>query len=196
MPKDEQAPKKSSVLKWVLGCGALVVIIGVLAVIAVSVLIYKSVALDPVEAKKVADTIVPFDLPEGYEMVFANRYGLKMAMFMSKDDHDKNLQCFMMYFPASWGTDREKMESQMDQQMRKQGKQGNMSVKEQKVVTVEVRGEDVKASKATLVAEDGAEHVRYQLFIDADKGSIMIQIQGASEGFDEDAMDDFLDSIK
>ena len=196
MAKDENEPKKKSVLKWILGCGGLVVLLGILAVILVSVLVYRSVTRDPGEAKEVADSIVKFELPEGYKMVFANSWLFKMAMFENKDSHDRNLVCFMMRSPSWWGMDREKMESRMDAQARKQAEKEDMRVTDRGTETFDVRGEEVEAAKIKLVSKDGTEYTRYQLLLEDEKGDVMIQLQGASENFDEDAMDSFLDSIE
>lgn len=195
----KKQPKKSNLWKYLVGCGVLVVVLGIAGIAGVVYWISQSFTQDPVKAKAIASSFIEFDVPEGYQMKFGGKIlGIKMAAFAKTAKEDEGLFAMVMYFPKYMAQDRKAMESQMDQQLQKQAGQKNYRVEDRDETTLTVRGEDVKATRATLVEEgSGAEKRQYTFLLDAkDGGTIMVMLQGPEDDFDSAAMDAFIDSIK
>ncbi|MHC4597481.1 MAG: hypothetical protein ACYS47_00600 [Planctomycetota bacterium] len=175
MSREEGKASKSSPLRGPLGCGCLALVI-VLAVIGLGIwYVSKNVTKDPAKAKGVANEFLEFDLPEGYRMEYAAELlSMKMARFArsSEAKGDKSMICNLVWLP---GGKKEEAETKV----------------------FRIRGEDVEAKQTTVVDEKtGVKSVQYEFFIPGKEGTVWVQVQGEEDKFDEDGLEDFLDSVK
>lgn len=195
-------PRKSSLWKWVLGCGCLVVVLVIVGIVGAvaggAYWVSKSFTTDPVKAKEIADGIVKFEVPKGYEMKGAvNMMGVKFALFGRPNESDSGLFCFMMAFPKKLGLSAKDMENQMNKQVKDKGGRGEMKVESSGEETIVVDGKEVKAQKNVMTSQDGkGKTIVYQILLDKPESAVMIQIGGPEQGFDQEGFSAFIKSLK
>jgi hypothetical protein len=172
----EEGKKKSSALRGPLGCGCVALVIVLVAVGLGVWYVSKNVTRDPDKAKSVANDFLEFDLPEGYRMEYAAELlGVKMARFARKPgaEGDKDLAGNLIWLP------------------------GGKKKEEAEKTTLRIRGEDVEAKRTTVVDEKtGVKSIQYEFFLPGKAGTVWVQVQGEESKFDEDGLEDFLDSVK
>jgi hypothetical protein len=192
-----QVRKKSNLWKWLLGCGCLALVLCGLGVGLVIYYFSQSITTDPVKAKRIAETIIRFDVPEGHQMKFAaDMLGVKIAAFARVQNEDAGLVCVIMRFPKSLNLKKADMEARMNDQMQKQGS-GQMTTESQDTVTLSVGVGEVEADCRIVVDQkSGKKKKQYLLFLERQDGMVMIQLMGPADDFDTKSMRSFLDSVK
>ncbi len=198
-PPAPRPKKKSNLWKWLLGCGCLILLLGALSVGGVVYYFSRAITTDPVRAKEIANTMVQFDVPDGYQMKFAaDMFGIKFAAWTRTDENQSGLFCMMMRFPKSLNVNKAQMESQMNAQMQKQGQsQGQLKAEASETVTLSMGSGSVQADCRILIDQNsGRKMKQYLIFLEKPDGMVMIQIIGPLDDFDSVAMQRFLDSAK
>ncbi|GEM_PF-2968696 len=135
----------------------------------------KRITTHPGKAKAVANSFLDFELPEGYEMEYAGELmGVKIASFgrAGKDDQGKAFSARMIWFPGG-GKGEESEEIELD-----------------------VGDKEVKAIKTVRTDEEtGEKKILIRFTVEGKGGPVAVYLEGPEEDFDEDAVEDFLDSI-
>lgn len=178
-------------------------IIGVCCLIAVVVVLvvprmfenFADSIDDPVEAAEVAESIVDYELPSGYQEQGAmNLFGFRMAFIAGQDE----LSMIMLAeFPSALASDEEQMQQQMRDAFSNRTGSQNVSLEFVGSEDVTINGEE-----ATLGIYEGTDDrgnsMRQVLGVfEAKSGNpAMLMIFGNPNNWDETGIDRFLDSLE
>jgi len=151
---------------------------------------------DPAEAAEVANSIVDYDLPSGYDEQGAmNFLGFRMAFITGPSDQS---MIMLAEFPATLARDEEQMQQQMrDAFSSRTGSGQNVSLEFVSSEDVTINGAD-----ATLGTYEGTDsqgnNVRQIVGVfEAKSGSpAMLMIFGEQDNWDEGGISRFLDSLE
>ncbi len=150
---------------------------------------------DPAEAAEVAESIVDYDLPSGFEEQGAmNFLGFRMAFISGRDDQT---MIMLAEFPASLAGDEEQMQQQMRDAFANRTGSQNVSLEF-------VGSEDVtiNGSETTLGTYEGTDgqgnNVRQIIGVFETKSGSpgMLMIFGNQDDWDEGGISRFLDSLE
>ncbi len=150
---------------------------------------------DPAEAAEVAESIVDYDLPSGFEEQGAmNFLGFRMAFISGRDDQT---MIMLAEFPASLAGDEEQMQQQMRDAFANRTGSQNVSLEF-------VGSEDVtiNGSETTLGTYEGTDgqgnNVRQIIGVFETKSGSpgMLMIFGNQDNWDEGGISRFLDSLE
>lgn len=145
-----------------------------------------------------SETIVDYELPDGYsEQGNFSVFGL-VKMVIIAPDNNQEMFIMLMQLPAGLPLDEETMRQQMEQTLIQQGwQQGSIDFEVVSTEQGEVNGES--AVFTTLEGTDTNGAAVRQLtgiFTANDGGSAMVMIAGSVDGWDETAVNQFLASIR
>ena len=180
--------------------GGILAICCIIAIIAALVLprmfaTFAESVDDPAAAADVAGSIVDYDLPSGYnEQGAMNLFGFRMAFITGPDE---NSMIMLAEFPASLAGDEEQMQQQMRDAFANQTGTQNAQLEYVGSEDVTINGAD--ATLATYEGTDGqGNNVRQLLGVfEAKSGSPgMLMIFGRQDGWDENGISRFLDSLE
>lgn len=150
---------------------------------------------DPAAAEEVAGSIVDYDLPSGYEEQGAmNFFGFRMAFITGTSEQS---MIMLAEFPASMAGDEDQMQQQMRDAFANQT--GNQNVSLEFVGSEEVTINDQKVTLGTYEGtdENGTGFRQILGVFEAKSGSpAMLMIMGPSDGWDEDGISRFIDSLE
>lgn len=150
---------------------------------------------DPAEAAEVAESIVDYDLPSGFEEQGAmNFLGFRMAFISGRDDQT---MIMLAEFPASLAGDEEQMQQQMRDAFANRTGSQNVSLEY-------VGSEDVtiNGSETTLGTYEGTDgqgnNVRQIIGVFETKSGSpgMLMIFGNQDNWNEGGISRFLDSLE
>ena len=150
---------------------------------------------DPAEAAEVAESIVDYDLPSGFEEQGAmNFLGFRMAFISGRDDQT---MIMLAEFPASLAGDEEQMQQQMRDAFANRTGSQNVSLEF-------VGSEDVtiNGSETTLGTYEGTDgqgnNVRQIIGVFETKSGSpgMLMIFGNQDNWNEGGISRFLDSLE
>ncbi len=193
-------------MKYCLICGCLVGLM-LLLLGGGTVWWFKSmIIMDPVKVEQNLQGTIACEVPDGYHGLFGmNMMGVKMSTISPNTismqgggAQGQNVPLMIMVFQMPPGQNKAQAKQQMQMRMQQQGAGGRMTVDSQETITVPVRGQDVEAE--LIIGTSQGTKMR-QVFLMIDKSSsdstpIFIMFVGTEEGFDQTAMDSFLNSIK
>lgn len=150
---------------------------------------------DPDSAAEVASSIVDYQLPAGFtEEGSMSFLGMKTAFFSTDNN---NTLIMLMEFPASLAGNQEEMQRQMEQAFTQQS--GQQSLNMTQVSTEEVTIND---QAVILSVQEGTDANNSQIrqIVGAFEGksgnTAMLMIVGPMDGWDEDGIDSFIDSLE
>lgn len=152
-------------------------------------------ANDPAAAAEVAETIVDYDLPSGYEEQGAmNLFGFRMAFISGQDE---NSMIMLAEFPAALAGDEEQMQQQMQDAFVNQTGSQNVSLEFVGSEDVTINGTD-----ATLATYEGSDDQGNRLrqiigvFQTKNGNPGMLMIFGSQTNWDEGGISRFLNSLE
>jgi len=152
---------------------------------------------DPQKAQSVAQSILDYDLPAGYQEEGAVDMGI-MKMVMIVDQSSTYGPLIMIAeMPSGIGIDEAMMRQQIEQSMQRSMGYSNFNVK---LVDEQVRtilGEEVTFFE--YAGTDGSSNQVKQLvseFFEGKNGTVMLMIVGNESNWDQAEIDTFLDSIR
>ena len=151
---------------------------------------------DPAQAAAVAEEIVDYDLPSGYEEQGAmNLFGFRMAFINGPDERS---MIMLAEFPESLASNEEQMQQQMRDAFANQTGTGqNMNLEFVGSEEVTINGED--ASLGTYEGtDDQGNRIRQIIGVFETKSGNpgMVMIFGLENDWDEDGISRFLDSME
>ena len=206
--KDDDANQEGGggFLKYCLICGCLV---GLMLLLLGGASVWWVKGMIIMDAAKVEQNLkgtIDCEIPEGYHGLFGmNMMGIRMSTISPNSismqgggAQGQNQPLMFMVFQMPPGQSRAQAKQQMQQQMQAQGAGGNMTIDSQETIKLTVRGQEVEAER--MIGTSRGQKVR-QIFTTIDKSStdktpIFIMFMGVDDGFDQTAMDFFLNSIK
>ena len=151
---------------------------------------------DPQKAQSVAQSILDYDLPAGYQEEGAMDMGfMKMVMIVDQSSSYGPL-IMIAEMPSGMGIDETVMRQQIEQSMQRSMGYSNFNVKlvDEQVRTI--RGDEVTFFE--YAGTDGSGNQVKQLvseFFEGENGIVMLMIVGDDSNWDQAEIDAFLDSI-
>jgi hypothetical protein len=151
---------------------------------------------DPQKAQSVAQSILDYDLPAGYQEEGAMDMGfMKMVMIVDQSSSYGPL-IMIAEMPSGMGIDETVMRQQIEQSMQRSMGYSNFNVKlvDEQVHTI--RGDEVTFFE--YAGTDGSGNQVKQLvseFFGGENGTVMLMIIGDDSNWDQAEIDAFLDSI-
>jgi hypothetical protein len=125
-----------------------------------------------------------------------NLAGMKIAFFAKPNEKDKGLACIMMQVPKSFNMSQKQIEDALNKQAQEKAGRVEMTKEASGESTVRIGDKDVKAVRSTMISQDKKKMIMVQIFLEKPNSSVMIQIFGPEEGFDEEAYNSFIGSLK
>jgi hypothetical protein len=161
----------------------------------------ESLILDsPEQAQKLAQDIVDYDLPAGYQEQGAFNMGIMKIVIItegSENAQNTNRPVIMLAaMPLSGSMDEEEMLQIQSNMQRTMGDQNvDMELVEEKTVTI--RGQEVSLSVYEGTDEQGfAMKQVVSGFFEGKKGLVTLMIMGQETEWDQTEVDAFIDSIR
>jgi hypothetical protein len=179
------------------GIVGLCCLIGVIAVLVLPRLAsnFAEGVDDPVAAAEVANSIVDYELPAGYEEQGSmNLFGFRMAFITGRNEQSVIM---LAEFPAALAGDEEQMQEQMQEAFANQS--GGQNVNLEFVGNEEITINGADATLATYEGSDDEGNRMRQIigvFETKDGSPGMLMIVGDQDGWDEDGISRFIDSLE
>ena len=152
---------------------------------------------NPAEAEQLAQSILDYDLPAGYQEEGAFNMGFMKMVMITDQSAGFGPLIMIAEMPAGMGIDEDVMRQQIEQSMQRSMGNRNFNVElvDEQVRTI--RGEDVTfyVYAGTDSSGNQVKQLVSELF-DGKNGTIMLMIVGNESGWDQTEIDTFLDSIR
>jgi len=185
------------VIAIVVLCGC-VCVAGFIVLQTTGKVLEESVVMDnPQESRDLAQSMLDYDLPPGYQEQGAFNVGfMKMVMIT---DSSGIFSPFIMIaeMPSGLGVDEDLMRQQIEQSMQRSMGNRNFSVELVDEQDRTIRGQDVTMFVYAGTDSNGNQikQVVSELF-EGKNGSIMLMVVGEESGWNQTEIDAFLDSIR
>ena len=182
------------------GAGVLLLccIVSVVVYFVVQNTLKNAVTTDPAEAAAIGHEIVDYTLPRGYEEQMAMTIlGMKILAIAPTAGGQDPMVLMLMQFPASVQMSREEMERQMRQAWQQQGGKQDQNYTVVGTEEVTIRGGTVTLTVSESKSEDGI--VTRQVvgaFPGKDERMVLLMAMGDKDSWDQEALDEFLRSIR
>jgi hypothetical protein len=154
----------------------------------------RMVSGDPTSVAQTKENMVDFDIPPGYEERAMNVFIYDVIMLAPDISSNSGSMIMLMQYKSLIPTNSAQIEQQMRQAAQQQGASGaQMHFVE--TIEKEIRGETVEVT----VSEGGYEgyNMRQWLAVfEGKNGPTILMIQGPVEEWDDELLDDFIESIK
>jgi hypothetical protein len=199
MKNESQPERKSSTWKWIFGCGFLFLFAGAVVILVLVLYVFRSVTRDPKSIEEIAQSIVRFDMPAGYEYKLGFRppfLPFRGASFGKQEGSAYDYFCVVVYAEKS-EADLEEVEQEASDKFEFSQGGWKMTLESSEPVKLEVGGRTVQAMRR--VEKDprsGSKYVKYTVVLKRPGGIVLILLRDREEGFDEGAMESFLDSVR
>jgi len=193
-------------LAVILGLMAVLVVICI-AGVAITLLggrayIKQAVITDPGKVTTAAHAIIDYDLPPGYQEVSLTRFGLTRLVHIQNETRGANgfykpILILSHNLTQSTGGLNEETQQQIFRSTQRMLGRGELTseLKEKKVITV--RSQDVTLFIYEGKAEDGTAIRQISSgYFEGKTGMVTITIIGAQEGWDQEAVDLFIGSLR
>jgi len=156
----------------------------------------ESFITEPDEVAKVAERIVDYDLPAGYNEQFGmSFFGFDVVAFGSDGSAEKAL-IMLMQFPPNAGLSQEEMQKQMSQAMEGQNQGQPLELKPLEEQSVTIRDQEVTLNVSEGRDNEGLAIRQVSGVFEGKNGTVFLMITGAIERWDEGAVDEFIGSIR
>lgn len=199
------APRKSgsSVLIWVLGIGAVCLVVccggGIFAVMRFKDVVSNMATNDPAEIRKQTAEMIDISIPDKFRpMQGMNMVAIRMLMYQTDATASGGMGMLMlMEMPMQqMGVNAEEQEKELRKAAQQQNNQGFAESKSE-TREIEIRGEKVpfQFSEGTPSGQDKPTH-RVSGVVRGKRGPVMIQFTLPDDQYDEDEVIQTLESIK
>ena len=154
---------------------------------------------DPESAAKAAHEIADYDLPPGYQEQMAMDIMFYSFVIIAPDTNNTSPSASPLIMLAQFsqaGMDRKQMEQQLRQSFEQQFGQRGADMQVVEVKTMVIRGEEVEVT--IFEGTDANGYVLRQLVTSfpGKDGTAMLMIMGAASAWDDNVIDDFIESIR
>lgn len=150
---------------------------------------------DPQEAATVGQSIIEYELPSGFSEEGAmSMFGTKMVFIT---DGDQSTVVMLMQFPAAVAMEEEQMRAQMEEAFSRQFNQRNynLSLVESEEITINDKATTLLTYQGT--DESGNEIRQVNAVFEAQDGATaMLMIMGPAATWDEDRIEQFVESLQ
>jgi hypothetical protein len=151
----------------------------------------NAVKTDPSAVAEVGDRIAQFEVPPGYELGMAMSFlYYEMVSIVPTSSASGEMTIMMMQF-----TDKSMNEEQMKRALQQQSNQPNLQMKVVERRTVTIRGEEVPITISESTSSQNFTLRQWVGVFSGNKGPTMLMIQGSTGDWDEELIDNFIQSI-
>jgi hypothetical protein len=160
-------------------------------------LVGRAFITNPDRVQAVGREIADYDVPPGYDEMFAmNVLGMQMVAIGPHDPAANTMAIMLAQFPAGVGISQQEIERQMKQALARQIGLGgaNMTVVGQEQVVI--RGESVTLTVREGIAEDGEPMRQVTGLFQGKEGPAMLMVIGEANTWDQATLDRFIASIR
>ncbi len=154
---------------------------------------------DPNRARQVGHEIADYTLPAGYsEQAGMNMAGIRMVVIAqhAQTQSADEMAIIMMQFPASLNLSPEEMERQIGQQMERQFQRGNEQMQVVGTQPATIKGQTVTLTVSEGTGSSGVTHRQVTGVFPGKDGTAMLMAFGAKDTWNQQALDNFLASIR
>jgi hypothetical protein len=153
----------------------------------------ESFKTDPTSIAQVGDKIAEYDVPPGYQESMAMSLFIYDMVYITPESENSPVSMIfmMMQFTGAGNTDAEQMREAMEQQTGQSNSQ--MHVVETR--TEVIRGEEVSVT-VSETSTQGLTLRQWLAVFRGNGGPTMLMIQGPSEAWDEEVIEEFIHSIR
>lgn len=190
--------------KWIwIGLGAALLFCCCAALVAVLVFrqagrtIQESVDTDPEAAAEAAHQIADYDLPAGYQEQMAMDI-LFYSFVMIGPEYSSGNAAGPLFMLAQFqaGVDEEQMEEQIRQSFEQQYGNQQMNMTLVNIEEKTIRGEETQVATYEGTDKDGTVFRQVLTSFPGKDGTAMLLIMGSAEAWDQDLVDEFIESIR
>lgn len=160
-------------------------------------LVGRAFITNPDRVQAVGREIADYEVPSGYEEMFAmNMVGIKVVAIGPSDSTSSLMMIMLMQFPDGVEISREEMERQVEQALARQTGLGNADMTSMGREQVTIKGEPV-----TMTVREGTnnrgEHLRQVTGLFQGRGGpTMLMVTGEATTWDQPMLDHFIASIR
>lgn len=151
---------------------------------------------DPEGASEAAHAIADYELPPGYQERMAMNFLVYSFVMIGPESPGTTTGPLIMlaqFDPI--GTSQEQMEQQIRQSFEQQAGRRGLRMQVVEVEKMTIRGEEVEVTTFEGTDQSGAVVRQLITSFPGKDGIAMLMIMGPAEGWDQDAIDDFIKSI-
>jgi hypothetical protein len=160
-------------------------------------LVGRAVITDPDRSQAVGREIADYELPPGYEIMFAtNMMRFKMVVIGPTATTSDFLMFIMMQFPGGMRVSREEMERQIQQAMARQPGIGSANMQDVGQEQVSIKGETIAMAVREGTMENGERLRQMSGIFQGRGGPVMLMITGVVDTWDQAMVDRFIASIR
>ena len=151
------------------------------------------ISTEPADVEKVKQNIAEFDTPEGYKPVSMSFLGYNVINLVSEDS-DSRMTIMLMQYSSLISGNSEQMKEQLRQAAQQQGRQPGMSMKLVETREAVIRGETVEVTISESTYQ-GFTFGQWMTVFTGNKGPAILMIQGPVEDWDDQFIEDFIESF-
>jgi len=157
----------------------------------------RAIITDPDRAEAVGREIAGYDLPPGYDEMFAmDVMGIKMVAIGPTALTSDFMVIMLMQFPAGMEISREEMERQMEQALARQTGLGRADMRVVGQEQAIIKGEPVTLTVREGTTEDGGQLRQVSGLFQGKSGPTMLMVMGEAAAWDQPMLDRFIASIR
>ena len=160
--------------------------------------IQEGVTADPEAAAEAARKIIDYDLPEGYQEQMAMEIVFYSFVVIAPENSEgiSNGPIFMLAQFQSGMVNQEQMEQQLRQSLEQQAGNRGSSMELVKMEEQTIRGEQTQVATYEGTDENGNVLRQVITSFPGKDGTAMLMIMGPAELWDQELIDDFIESIR
>lgn len=157
----------------------------------------RGMVLDPSDAKALGESMADYTLPTGYSEAFGMQLmGVEMVAIAGDLTSPDDMLIMLMKIPDTENVDQAFLVDWMEMTMQRQSSMQRLDLT---LDTVETRTINDKNVELTFRKGENGAGIPYRQMsglLGSNSGSLLIMVQGAEAGWDQDAIDSLLNSIK
>jgi hypothetical protein len=160
-------------------------------------LVGRAVITDPDRVATVSSQIADFQIPPGYEEMFAsNMAGMKMVAIGPADPQADLMVIMLLQLPAPTGINQEELERQMERALAQQTGMGSADLDVTGEEQVTIRGETIPLTVRDGTTQDGQALHQISGLFPGQGGPTLLMVTGLMDDWDQSAVDRFIASIR
>jgi len=187
--------------KWIwIGLGAAVLLCCCAVLVAglvfrqIGKTVQENTNIDPENASQAAHEIADYTLPRGYQEQMSMDI-LFYSFVMIGPDTDTTVKPIIMLAQFQSGVDNQQMEEQIRQSFEQQSGRRGMSLELKEIKKMTIRGEETDVAIYEGTDQSGFAMRQLIATFPGKNGTAMLMIMGSPDHWDEDEMDQFIESI-
>lgn len=171
-------------------------LVGFLLLRSAGSMISNAVVDDPVKVAEIASGMAEYDVPSGYKQVGMDFFGVYQAIFVAVENNSERPIFMLARFNAMGAISQEEFENQMKEVMQQQYSSAGVQWKVVGSVPATIRGQEVTLTQSEGTNESGKTVRNLLGMFDGKDGAVLLMIMGSVDSWDQEAIDQFISSIR